>query len=116
MMATIEAMKHKAGRLLGFTSWGRGLAADDDALLTESYAQIYDDLDEEGIATWPSTAEIPDRCMPHVAALVAFNVTADKSVSPERYSTILALRNVAKPEIRRMVTPAFEADDMAEDY
>jgi hypothetical protein len=115
-MATIEAMKHKAGRLLGFTRYGQALNADDDALLTESYAQVYDDLDEEGIATWPSDGDIPDRVMPHVAALVAFNVTADKSVSAERYGAILALRNAAKPEIRRMVTPAYESYGNATDY
>jgi hypothetical protein len=115
-MATTEAMKHKAGRLLGFTSWGRALSADDDALLTESYVQVYDDLEEEGIAVWPYTGEIPDRCMPHVAALVAFNVTADKSVSPERYNTILTLRNVAKPEIRRLVTPAYESFKAADGF
>lgn len=115
-MATLEETKHKAGRLLGIVSMNRALKPEDDALLTESYAQVFDDLDEEGIASWPQDGEIPDRCMPHVAALMAFNVVTDKATSPERRAEILALRNVAKPEIRRQVTPASESADEAVDY
>lgn len=115
-MATLEDTKHKAGRLLGITAYGRALRADDDLLLAESYRQVYDSLDREGIAIWPENGAIPDRCMPHVAALMAFNVATDKAVSAETYSQVLALQNIAKAGIRRETTPKYESYTRAKDY
>jgi hypothetical protein len=115
-MATVSETKHKAGRMLGVVRMNQALKPDHDALLEEAYGQVYDDLKEEGHAIWASTGTIPDSCMPHVAALMAFSVTTDVGVSGERYAAILAQRNVAKPEIRRLVTAAHETVNEPTDY
>lgn len=115
-MATIEDVRHKAGRLLGIVRFGQALKADDDGLLTECYAQVYAKLKNEGIAVWASGGPVPDEAAPHVAALMAFNACDDKSVSTSRYNRILARRNVAMPEIRAATQPAYESLDEPEDF
>lgn len=115
-MATVEEVRHKAGRLLGVVRFGQALKSEDDLLLTESYAQVYDALKDEGIAIWASTSDVPDRVAMHMAALMAFNVCDDKGVSPSRYNRILSRRNVAMPEIRRLTQPQHESLDNPVDY
>jgi hypothetical protein len=115
-MATVAETKHKAGRMLGVVRMLQALKAEHDALLQEAYDQAYADLDEEGYATWASTGEVPDAVMPHLAALMAFSVCTDLGVSAERYQAILAQRNVAMPNIRRLTTPAHESVDEPTDY
>jgi hypothetical protein len=115
-MATVAETKHKAGRMLGVVRYGQSLKPEHDGLLGEAYTQVYADLKEEGYATWASTGTVPDPVMPHLAALMAFTCTTDIGVSAERYEAILANRNVAKPEIRRLVTPAHESIEEPTDY
>ena len=115
-MATVEEVRHKAGRILGIVRFGQALKSEDDLLLTESYAQVYDMLKDEGIAVWASTADVPNRVVEHVAALMAFNVCDDKGVSPTRYNRIIARRNVAMPEIRKLTQPKHESLDEVVDY
>jgi hypothetical protein len=115
-MATLAETRHKAGRILRIVRYGQALNADDDALLTEAYAQVYAQLKTEGIAVWASTGGVPDSVMPHVAALMAFSVTADKGVPADVYARTLALRNVATPEIRRLTKPMHESLDEPTDY
>lgn len=115
-MATVAETKHKAGRMLGVVRMLQSLKPDHDALLQEAYTQAYADLKEEGYATWTSTGAVPDPVMPHLAALMAFSCTTDIGVSGERYAAILANRNVAKPEIKRLVTAAHETVEEPTDY
>jgi hypothetical protein len=115
-MATVDETKHKAGRMLGVVRFGQSLNSAHDLLLQEAYEQVYDDLAEEGQAIWASTGDVPRRVMPHVAALMAFSVTTDVGVSGDRYAAILAQRNVAKPEIRRLTTAAHETVNEPADY
>ncbi len=115
-MATVDETKHKAGRMLGLVRFGQALAADSDGLLQEAYLQVYGGLKTEGLAIWPSAGPLPNEVMPHVAALMAFSCAPDKGVSSERYSAILAARNVANPEIRRLTTPPNETVDEPTDY
>ena len=115
-MATVAETKHKAGRMLGIARFGQSLKSEHDLLLQESYEQIYDDLDEEGLAIWASTGEVPERVVKHVAALIAFDVADDLGVAGDRYTRILAKRNVAMPEIRRLTTPAHESVEEETDY
>lgn len=115
-MATIEEVRHKAGRLLGVTRFGQALRAEDDQLLAEAYTQVYDELKDEGLDIWAPSGVVPDKIAPHLAALMAFNVVDDKGVSAERYSRILNQRNIAKPEIRKYATPPYESVDEPADY
>ncbi len=115
-MATIEEVRHKAGRLLGVVRYGQALKPEDDLLLTETYAQVYDSLKDEGVAVWASAGPVPDRVSSHVSALMAFEACDDKSVSNARYNRILSRRNVAMPEIRRLTQPSYESLDEPVDY
>jgi hypothetical protein len=115
-MATREEVRHKAGRMLGIVRFGQSLRTEDDSLLSESYTQVYDTLKNKGLAIWASTADLPDRVVPHVGALVAFNVADDKATSTERYNRIVSKRNVAMREIRSLVTPSHESLDKTVDY
>lgn len=115
-MATLEEVKKEAGMLLGIVAEQDSLRAEDDSLLNRTYNQIYDELDNEGIAEWSQSGEIPDRVMPHVAALMAFSAAPKKSISEPKYNRILALRNVAKPEIRRLIIPKTQSVQKPVDY
>jgi hypothetical protein len=115
-MATVAETKHKAGRMLGVVRMNQALKPEHEAMLAEAYTQAYADLKEEGYATWASTGTVPDAVMPHLAALMAFACATDVGVSGERYTAILAQRNVAKPEIKRLVTAAHESITEPTDY
>lgn len=115
-MATVAETKHKAGRLLACVRAGQSLRPEDDTLLQEAYLQVYGDLKTSGDATWASTAELPNEVMPHVAAWMAFLLIPDKGIAGERKALILDLYGIAKPEIKRLVTPAHETVEEPTDY
>lgn len=115
-MATLEQVRKEAGMILGIVSELDALRAEHDSMFERAYSQVYDELDNEGIAEWSSSGEVPDRVVPHVAALMAFNGISKIPLSSERYARVLALRNVAKPEIRRLIIPRTKSVEKPVDY
>ena len=115
-MADLEAVRKRAGMILGIVSEVDSLRAEDDALFTRIYSEVYDSLDRENLAEWSKLGEIPDEVVPHVAALMAFDATVPKKISGEQFNRILALRNAARPEIRRLMIPDYESLERPVDY
>jgi len=115
-MADIQAVRKRAGMLLGIVSQPESLRAEHDALFVEIYDEVYDDLDREGLAEWSKAGAVPDSVAPHVAALMAFSAAVPLKISGEQFNRVLALRNVAKPEIRKIVLPDFESLERPVDY
>lgn len=102
--------------MLGLLRFGQDLQNQDQVRIEAAFDEVYDDLKDEGLAIWASTAAVPTELVPHMAALVAMNCTEDYGVSDSRYQRIAAKAGVAKREIRRLVTPAFESLEEPADY
>jgi len=115
-MATIQEVRHKAGRMLGLIRYGQALKSDDDSLLSEAYTQVYDELKTEGLNVWASDGAVPDRVAQHVAALMAFNVCDDKQAPEVMRKRVIERRSIALPEIRRLTAAPYESLKDPVDY
>jgi hypothetical protein len=115
-MADLEAVRKRAGMLLGIVAEPDSLRAEDDSLLSRIYDEVYDSLDREGLAEWSKLGSVPDAVVPHIAAIMAFDAAVPKKISGEQFNRILALRNVARPEIRRLMIPDYESVEPVVDY
>lgn len=104
----------RAGNLLGILRIGQALPADKNLRLEQAYDEVYDQLNSENIAIWD--AEVPDRVVPHVVALMALNACDDVGVSPARYQRIVGKANVALREIRKQAQPEYVSNDDPEDF
>lgn len=113
---TLNEAYNRTAEFLGRLRLGQSM---DNALLvriTSAYTEVYADLKDDQIVTWASAGPIPDPVGPHVAALMAFNCTSSVHVSNELYQRIVSARNIAKREIRRLVTPQYQTTEPAEDF
>tara|TARA_R110002094_G_scaffold157781_2_gene144037 strand:+ start:4400 stop:4753 length:354 start_codon:yes stop_codon:yes gene_type:complete len=117
-MSTITQVRNRAAGMLGRYRSGQAINNQLKLDLDQAYAEVYADLKNDRLSIWSSAAntEIPDDVTPWVAALMAFNATDIYGVSEERFGRIVAKRNIAKREIRRVVTPDFESLDDQTDY
>lgn len=117
MATTRSQLRQRAAQLLGITRLGQARRAEYDARLTDAYATVYADLKKDALNTWASTSDaINDALVPHLAALMAFECCDDIGVSNDRYARIMAKRNVATGEIRRLVKPNHESLDDPVDF
>lgn len=117
-MATLTQVRNRAAGLLGRHRLGQSINNDLKDRLDEAYNSVYDDLKHDRLVIWSSgvSATIPDKVAPHVAALMAWDATDDIGVSDARMARILSKVSIAKPSIRRNVTPKHESLEDAENY
>lgn len=108
-MATASEIRDRAANDLGMLRLGQSLQAQDSTRITDAYTEVYAKLRKNGLATWASTAEVPDEVVPHVVAMVARNCLNTYSCSQERYQRIMiaagAEDKTALREIRCLVNP-----------
>lgn len=115
-MATKAEVRNRTAEFLGRLRLGQSL---DDALkvrIDSAYTEVYADLKDDQLVTWAEAGTIPNKVAPHMAALMAFNCTSSVHVSESLYQRIIAARNIAKREIRRLVTPVYQVTDEPEDF
>lgn len=119
-MATKAEVRNTAAGMLGRRRIGQAINDAVKTRLDESYAYVYADLKDEGLAIWASTGTIPDEIAPLVSALMALDASNDIGISKERYQRIIlktgADGEFAKQKIRRKVTPDYESLDDPEDF
>ena len=117
-MSTITQLRNKTAGLLGRYRSGQAINNQLKSDLDQSYAEVYADLKKDKLTIWSSAANtvIPNSVTPWVAALMAFNATDTYGVSDERFNRIVAKRNIAKREIRRLVTPPYDSLDDPTDF
>lgn len=113
---TLTELYERTGEFLGRKRLGQSM---DNSLLvriTAAYNEGYEDLKDDQLVTWAVANSVPNAIGPHLAALMAFNCTSSIHVSESLYQRIVAARNIAKREIRRLVTPQYQTTDEAEDF
>lgn len=115
-MATKAQVKDRALTLLGRKRLGQSAPEAHSTRIGTAFDEVYQDLKDEGLAIWASTAAVPTKLVPHMTALVAINAIDDFGVSDSRYQRITARASVAKREIRRLTTPPYESLEEPVDY
>lgn len=72
-MATEAEVRDRAANDLGMLRLGQSLQNQDKVRIETAYDEVYEQLKEEGLATWASDGSIPTKLVPHVAILIAHN-------------------------------------------
>ena len=108
-MATKAEIRDRAAENLGLLPIGQSLASQHVTRIEAGYDEVYDQLKEEGLATWAEANEVPDQLVPWVAGLVALNGTETYPISTARYQRIVAKvgtdGSLGRRAIRRLTTP-----------
>jgi len=115
-MATKAQIRDRAAQNLGILRIGQSLQYQDQTRLESAYDEVYEDLKDRGEATWASTASVPTKLAPHVAALVAENGLDTFNVGNDRYNRVKIAANTARREIPRLNTPEYEDVEQPTDY
>jgi len=115
-VATKAKVKEEAAQMLGILRPGQSLNAPNDGKLDEYWTETLDELIEEELGVYPAGGPVQDRIKPHVAALIALKGTETFSITPARYNRVISKAQVAKREIRKLVTPKYESMEEPTDY
>ena len=115
-MATKTEVIERAATDLGILRLGQSLQSQDDARIEAGYNEVYQGLEEQGLAIWTTTGEVPTNLVPYVVALVANNCAPSYSVSDKRFQRISFSNINALREIKRIVAPEYESVEPVTDY
>ena len=113
---TKTALKLRALQMLLGVGVGQTASSAQDTLIGTSYDAVPATLKEKTLATWASTADIPDAVASQVTALTAFNVAEAFAVSSQNYERIAAKAMAAEREMRYILTPAYESQEEPDDF
>lgn len=120
MAKTKAQVRDRAATELGRLRLGQALQSQDATRIGEAYDEVYADLKSEGLNIWASTGSVPDELVPFVSGLVALRCVGTYGVSRDRFQRIVSVTgidgNLAKREIRRLVTPAHESAEEPTDF
>lgn len=115
-MTSASGIRDRAANDLGLLRLGQALQDQDKTRIESAYDEVYAQLKNEGLATWASTADVPDDLVPHVVALVAQNCLSTYGVSNDRYTRITNSSSSALREIRKLVAQNTSDQCEAVDY
>jgi len=115
-MATKAKVKSETLYLLGILAVGDTVSSTDDTYMDDVWDYVFNDLKDEGLDGWPIAGPVQDNCVPHVSSLMALSSMDTYSVDQVRYQRIVNKAQVAKIEIRRLLTPRYESLDDPVDY
>lgn len=120
MAKTKAEIRDRAANELGKLRLGQSLQHPDKVRIESAYDEVYADLQNEGLNTWALTGKVPDKLVPYVSTLVALHCANTYGLSQARFQRIVAMTGprgeLAKREIRRLVTPAYEGVEDPTDY
>lgn len=119
-MATKAQVRQRVAEDLGLVAMGEGIQSQDQVRIDASYSEVYELLKEENLATWASTADVPNKVFPYYALMMEEKLARSYALSDARYGRILAMAgqdgDLAKAKIARLVTPEYQSTDCNEDY
>ena len=120
MAKTKNEIRDRAANDLGLLRLGQDLDAQNSTRILAGYDEIYQQLKKDGLAIWASTASVPAEIAPYMIALVALNCVATFGVSDKRVERIVLTAGIdgelAKKQIRKIVTADFVSQDEPVDY
>lgn len=121
-MATTAEVRTRALRRLGVLGRGQTARAEDNAELDQAYKELYADLEVKGLTTWGNnTADVPDRFVDPISALLAAYRVEEFSVPPAKYQRIMEAAygrsgNKAENRIRELQSVGKNAPTKIENY
>ena len=115
-MATKAEVRSRVAEMLQRVRLGQSIPSALTTRINDAYDEVYQDLKDDQLVTWAVAGTIPDKVAPHLVALMAFNCTDSVHVSDALFNRIVAKRNIAKNEIKRVTTPQYESLDEPEDF
>lgn len=114
-MATKEEVRQMVGEDLAIVPIGQTLEYQDQAKIDAMYDQVYLKLKKKGLATWPSTAEVPDELVPYFALMIKEKLLTAYSVPDTRYNRIMLEAGpdgaTAQLRLSELATPEFESTE-----
>ena len=87
-MSTTAEVRQQVGEDLGLVPIGQDLENQDQARLDATYAQVFEQLKERGLAAWPLAGPVPDRLVPYLCLLIEQKLLISYSVPESRYVRI----------------------------
>ena len=119
-MATKAETRDRAATDLGILRLNQSLQHQDKVRVEAGYDEVHADLKEEGLATWALTGSVPTKLVPHVVNLIVLNCSGTYPLSVERMERLLLKTGqngeLAKREIRKLITPDHESLEEPSDY
>lgn len=89
----------------------------DQKNVTDTYNSIYEILKDDGLVTWASTADIPDKHALPIVALVASRLREDYQVAPLAIDLLPIYKHPEYATLRRqLATPYVAAETEATYY
>lgn len=118
-MATKAQVRDRVATKLGILILGGILQDKDKTRIESGYDEVYEELKEDGLAVWASTASVPTKLVKYMVDLVSFNCL-DYGVSNDRYNRILfdAGDNgeKAKGKMRELISEKYESIEEPTDF
>lgn len=111
-MASKAEIRQRVGEDLSLVMIGGTLESQDSTRIDATYAEVYERLKEEGLATWASTAEVPDAIVPYYILMMEEKLLVTYSVPEARYQRIMNGAGpdgeMAKLKLARLITPDYQ--------
>ena len=114
MSRTKTQIVERAAQILGKKRVGQAIQGSVSADLTQSYNEIWTELNRRGIVTWGLSEAVPDEYVNHMAYLVANART--EGVSQERLVRIELKARDAEKKITYLKDGAWENPEEVKDY
>lgn len=116
-MATTAQIRTRVLRRLGVLGRGQTARAEDNAEIDQAYKEVYADLENKGLTIWGSnTADVPDRFVDPISALVAASRVEEFSVPLPKYQRIMGAASVAENRIRELQSVGKNAPTKIENF
>ena len=100
---TLTELKNRALKRLRVLAAGETAPAYVDDIVAESYTSVYAELQEEGLVSWTSTGDIPNKIALHVGTLVVYESADEFSVPEPRMARLEVKAAKAMKQIRRLM-------------
>ena len=106
-MATKQEIRNKALRKLGRYRNNASPSASISADIDDAYLEVYERLENEGLVTWASDADIPTEYVGPIVALVASERATEYATSNDRYMRLVNDSQRAEVIIRRLTNDSY---------
>jgi hypothetical protein len=115
-MATKAEIRGRVANIIGITRVNGDLQDQDKVRIDDGYDEVYAQLKKKGLAVWPTDGEVPDDLVEYVAAIMAHNCLDTYPCSPEREQRIRSKFIFSEANIKLLVTPVYESNELPTDY
>lgn len=119
-MATKAVIRQRVGEDLALVPIGQDLESQDQARIDQTYDEVYELLKDRGLATWPSTAEVPTKVVPHFVLLMEEKLLNSYGVPDSRYQRIKADAgpdgSLALTALAEAIVPPYVSNTSASDF